>query len=190
MLSYSFLIPLVCGFIFNLGSAFTSLFTHRLGNQSGSLVSAIFRNVLGIPVWTVGFILAIRTSSPVLFQPTIVTRLAGWLLIVVGGGIILIALVTLRFRAVKPSVQDSLAQHGIYAYMRHPIHVGTLLEFVGLVLVYPVLSVGLAGGLGVIWVILQTYCEEIDLVQRMPGYRDYMKTVPRFIPRLWVKKAS
>lgn len=32
---------------------------------------------------------------------------------------------------------------------------------------------------------VQTRLEEIDLLQRMPNYRDYMNAVPRFLPRLW-----
>jgi protein-S-isoprenylcysteine O-methyltransferase Ste14 len=181
---YCFLFLLVFGFACNLGSAFTTAFSRRWGERHGSLISAILRNILGIPVWMIGFILAARTPSSELFALDVTTTLVGWLLITVGGMIILIALVTMRFRAAKPSIQDKLAQSGIYAYMRHPIHAGTLLEFIGLVLIVPILTMALACGLGIVWVLIQTWLEEIDLLQRMPGYREYMNVVPRFFPKL------
>jgi protein-S-isoprenylcysteine O-methyltransferase Ste14 len=184
---YYFLIPLMFGFGCNLGSAFTATFSRLWGERGGSLVSAILRNVLGIPVWMIGIIFAARTPSPVLFTSTMATTLAGWFLIIAGGVIILSALVTIRFRAARPSIQDALAQSGIYAKVRHPIHTGTLLEFAGLVLVVPILTVAFACGLGVVWVLVQTRLEEIDLLQRMPGYRDYMNAVPRFLPRFLKK---
>jgi protein-S-isoprenylcysteine O-methyltransferase Ste14 len=151
------------------------------------MVSAILRNVLGIPVWMIGFVLAARTPSPVLLTSTVAATLVGWLLITVGAAIILIALVTIRFRAAGPSVQDTLAQSGIYARVRHPIHAGTLLEFAGLFFVAPILTVALACALGVVWVLVQTRLEEIDLLQRLPSYRDYMNAVPRFLPRFRIK---
>ncbi len=86
-----------------------------------------------------------------------------------------------------PSTQDALAQNGIYAHVRHPIHAGTLLEFIGLFIVMPTQVVTLACVLGIAWVLVQTRLEEYDLLQRLPGYRDYMDRVPRFLPRLWTK---
>jgi protein-S-isoprenylcysteine O-methyltransferase Ste14 len=42
----------------------------------------------------------------------------------------------------------------------------------------------LACALGTVWVILQTWLEEIDLLGRLPGYREYMGRVHRFRPDL------
>ena len=42
----------------------------------------------------------------------------------------------------------------------------------------------LAVSLGVGWVLIQARLEELDLLQRMPAYREYMQRVPRFLPRL------
>jgi protein-S-isoprenylcysteine O-methyltransferase Ste14 len=142
----------------------------------------MLRNVLGIPVWTIGFILADRTPSPMLFRSTLVTTTVGWLLIGIGGVLIVIALVTIRSRAVMPSVRDALVHNGIYAHVRHPIHTGVLFEMIGLILVAPTLTVALAIALGVVWILVQTRLQEIDLLQRLPTYRDYMNTIPRFSP--------
>ena len=184
---FYFLLPLSIGFVCNLGSAFTAVFSQRWGERRGSMISVLLRNILGIPVWAIGFFLAVLTSSPKLFTPTLVTTLLGWLLIVIGGVIILTALFTIRFRSIKPSIQDSLAESGIYARVRHPIHTGTLLEFIGLVIVIPTLTVAVACGVGVAWVFVQTWFEEVDLLQRMENYREYKNAVPRFFPRIRMK---
>src|SRR3972149_7380325 len=123
---YLFLVPLVLGFAFNLASAFTFAYSRWWGERRGSIVSVILRDVLGIPIWAIGFALAVRTSSPMLFTPTPVTEALGWLSIIAGGAIILMALVTIRLRSVRPSTRDTLAQNGLYARVRHPIHTGTL----------------------------------------------------------------
>jgi protein-S-isoprenylcysteine O-methyltransferase Ste14 len=180
---YWFLAPLIFGFTCNLASAFTAAFSHRWGEQRGSIITVILRDVLGIPLWTIGFFLAARSPSPLLFTSTLASVI-GWLLVTLGGAIILVALRTIRLPAARPSIKDQLVQTGLYARVRHPIHSGALLEFAGLVLIIPTLPIALASGLGMVWVCLQTWFEEIDLLERLPGYRDYMNTVPRFLPRI------
>mgnify|MGYP001767195602 CR=1 FL=1 len=183
---YWFLAPLIFGFICNLASAFTAAFFHRWGELRGSILTVIFRDVLGIPVWTLGFLLAARSPSPLLFTSTLATVM-GWLLVTLGGAIILVALLTIRWPAARPSLKDQLVQTGIYARVRHPIHTGALLEFTGLAMINPTLPFTLASGMGMAWVFFQTWFEEIDLLERLPGYRDYLNTVPRFIPRIRAK---
>jgi protein-S-isoprenylcysteine O-methyltransferase Ste14 len=95
-----------------------------------------------------------------------------------------VALYSLRAKAAVPSLQDGLVQSGLYGRVRNPIHSGTMLEFAGLALLFPTLPVLLACALGVLWVLLQTRCDEYDLLQRLPAYRHYMQRVPRFIPRI------
>ena len=184
---YWFLAPLLLGFACNLASAFTTSFSRRWGERRGSLLTAVLRNVLGIPIWAIGFFLAARASSPELWASGTLTTVAGWLLIGAGAGLIVTALVTIRWRAVTPSVRDVLAEGGLYAHVRHPMHAGTLLEFAGLLLVKPSATIGLACALGALWILLQTKFEEWDLVRRQPAYRDYMDRVPRFLPRFRVK---
>ena len=85
---------------------------------------------------------------------------------------------------------DALVRHSLYAYVRHPIYAGGLLIFVGGVLLKPTATVGAACALGFIWLIVQARLEEIDLVERLPQYREYMKEVPRFVPRRRSGKAD
>jgi protein-S-isoprenylcysteine O-methyltransferase Ste14 len=184
---YFFLIPLIFGFACNLASAFTTAFSRRWGERFGSIATVILRDVLGIPVWAIGYALAVRTPSPVLFGLGTITKAAGWLMIAAGGAIILVALATIQLRALRPSVRDTMVQSGIYTHVRHPIHTGTFLEFLGVFLVVPTLAIALACALGIIWVLVQTRLEEIDLLERLPVYRDYMNAVPRFFPRFRMK---
>jgi protein-S-isoprenylcysteine O-methyltransferase Ste14 len=179
---YLFLIPLLLGFAFNLSSAFTAAYSRRLGERRGRWVTAILRNVLGIPVWAIGFALAVRTPAPELFLPNQQTTFAGWLMIVLGGGIVVVGLFSLRVIAAAPSAHNRLVESGLYAHVRNPIHSGTILEFIGLALLVPTPPMLTACILGLAWVLLQTRFDELDLLQRLPAYRDYMRRVPRFIP--------
>ena len=177
-----FLIPLILGFTFNLASAFTSAYSRRWGQKYGSMITIILRNVLGIPVWAYGLAWAAYIKSPALFTVTPWTQTLGWMLIILGASIVIIALRTLRLRAAAPAMDDKLAQNGIYSHVRNPIHTGTIFEFFGIIMIIPTQAVALACIIGIGWVLLQTRLDEYDLLQRMPGYGEYIKRVPRYFP--------
>ncbi len=183
MSSY-FILFLLVGFACNLASAFTGAYSRRLGGRAGTVATVLLRDVFGIPVWGLGFALAAAEKSATLFTPTIVSGAGGWVLILAGAAVIVAALLTIRLRAAAPTAHDGLAQTGLYARVRHPIHSGTILEFLGLMLVRPTVPVVLSCALGLAWVLLQTRFEERDLLRRIPGYGEYMKRVPRFVPRI------
>jgi len=185
---FLFLLPLLLGFTFNAASALTTAFSRHWGEKKGSLATGVLRNVLGIPVWAIGFLMAVRAPSPRLFTKTDAIQAAGLILVGAGALIILLALSSIRSRAAVPSIRDHLVRTGLYGRMRHPIHSGTLLEFAGLVLLRPTRAVAIACALGFVWVLVQTGLEEYDLGQRLPDYRDYIDQVPRFLPRLHPKK--
>ena len=182
------LIPLLFGFAFNSASAFTTAFSRRWGEKRGQWVTFVLRNVLGIPLWVIGLGLAVRSPSPVLFAAPALLEALGWVLLAAGCGVQLLALVSLRGRAAKPSIADALVEHGVYGYIRHPIYAGLLLEFAALILVRPRRTVALACGLGMLWAFLQARLEEVDLLQRMPAYRGYLARVPRFIPHFRTRR--
>ncbi len=180
---FFFLLPLLAGFAFNSLSAFTTFFSTQLGPRLGRLACILFRNVLGIPVWTVGYAMAVLGNSPTLFTPSFLTLVFAWLYVLAGAVIIIIGMVSIRWRAAAPSVSDPLVQSGLYAHIRHPLYLGMILELVGLFLWVPQLTVLVACLLGVLWALLQARLEERDLLQRLPAYKVYMQRVPRFIPR-------
>lgn len=151
-----FLVPLVLGFVFNSLSAFTTWLCRHFGERHGRRATFILRNVLGIPMWTVGLALAVRTPSAQVFVASRTTELLGWFLLGAGCVVIVLALGALRGRAALPSTHDSLIRHGPYAYVRHPIHGGMLLALVALVLLRPTQATVLGAGIGVVWVIVQS----------------------------------
>ena len=181
---FLFLIPLLLGFACNSASAFTTHYSRLLGERGGRMVSTILRDVLGIPVWAIGYVMAVRTPSTLLFEPVFITTTLGWVLILLGGGIIISGLMAIRRRAVAPSVQDTLVMQGIYANIRHPLYSGMILELAGLFFVIPTMTVLVACVLGVLWVMVQARLEEKDLIQRLPAYKEYMQRVPRFLPKV------
>ena len=180
---YLYLIPLLAGFISNLASAFTTTYSEKWGIKTGTFVTIILRDVLGIPVWAIGFVMAIREPAVFLYSSSLLSQVAGWLIISAGCVIIVIALISLKIKAAAPSTKDKLIKTGIYSRVRHPIHIGTAMEFAGLFILWPSLKVAIAVILGFVWIILQSRFEEQDLVKRIPEYREYMSVVPGFFPR-------
>ena len=87
---YLFLIPLLLGFIFNSASAFTAFYSRQFGERGGRLVSIVLRDVVGIPVWAIGYVTG---STGNLYQlvstPVIISSSLGWLLILAGVAIIM-----------------------------------------------------------------------------------------------------
>jgi protein-S-isoprenylcysteine O-methyltransferase Ste14 len=181
---YWFLLPLVLGFTSNVSSAFTTFYSEKWGKARGTLLTIILRDITGIPVWAIGFVLAIRESAEFLYEKSLLTRIAGWIIFSAGAVVIIIALVSIRIKAAAPSTKDTLVKKGIYSVIRHPIHIGTFLEFAGLLILWPSFQTGIASVLGFIWIFIQTKFEEKDLIKRIPEYRDYMKEVPRFFPSI------
>jgi len=180
---FLFLAPLLTSFFFNSASAFTSYYSRLLGERWGRIACVVLRDVLGIPVWAIGYVMAVRAPAAYLYKPTLLTTVLAWLLILAGGVVILLGLKSLKGRAAAPSVQDTLVTQGIYSHIRHPLYSGMLLELIGVCIYVPTLTVFVACGLGSIWVMIQARLEEMDLVQRLPAYQEYMQQVPRFVPK-------
>jgi len=179
---YWFLIPLVLGFTSNLASALTTTYSEKWGKSAGTVVTILLRDIFGIPVWAIGFVMAISESTHMLYEINLIFKIIGWLIMAAGGIVIIVALVSIKIKAAAPSTHDSLVKDGIYSRIRHPIHSGTFLEFTGLFILWPSLQVGLACALGIIWILLQSRFEEIDLIRRIPEYKEYKLKVPAFIP--------
>ena len=77
--------------------------------------------------------------------------------------------------------EQSVVEHGIYRYIRHPIYTGDLLLLVGLELgvnSWLVLGVALLAAV----VVRRALAEEALLAQRLAGYRAYCARTKRFIP--------
>ena len=182
-MKFNFLIPLMIGFAFNWASAFTHFYAKRWGEHRGRTVTFITRNILGIPVWASGVALAAKTQARLLFEPGVAAKVLAWAFFGLGTILMIWALVLLRLRSFRPTEEDTLVDRGLFTNIRHPIYSGLLLDFIGLILMRPTVPVLVASTLGWIFVFVQARFEELDLVERIPPYRDYMRRVPRFLPR-------
>jgi protein-S-isoprenylcysteine O-methyltransferase Ste14 len=141
-----------------------------------------------MPLWAIGFVLAIREGESLLYNDTLLTTIIGWGLIFSGGIIIISALYTIRGKAAAQSAGDALVYKGLYSIVRHPVYSGTFLEFAGLLILWPSFTVGIAFITGTLWIAVQSKLEELDLQKRIEGYSDYMKITPPFFPyRLFMK---
>jgi protein-S-isoprenylcysteine O-methyltransferase Ste14 len=181
---YVFVVPLLTGFALAGASAFTAAYSRRWGERGGQLATSILRNFLGIPLWLFGFVLAWRAPAPLLLSLSGALKTLGWLLLAAGLVPVMWGHLQLGWRTHMPNVRDTLVRHGLYARVRHPIYSGMMLVFVGLALLRPASTVVVACALGCLWLIVQARLEELDIVQRLPAYREYMEQVPRFVPRL------
>lgn len=67
---YRFFIPFLLGFALAGASAFTAAYSRLWGERAGQLISSLLRNVLGIPLWFFGFVLAWLAPALPLFSST------------------------------------------------------------------------------------------------------------------------
>ena len=91
-----------------------------------------------------------------------------------------------KFYAERVEVQPDhrVIQSGPYAFVRHPLITSFFLFALGLFLVNPALTTILSL-LYTIWDFTRAARQEEELLsQNLPGYADYMRRVPRFIPSL------
>ncbi|MDI6772313.1 MAG: isoprenylcysteine carboxylmethyltransferase family protein [bacterium] len=181
---YAFLVPLILGFALGGLSAFTVALSRRSGERGGQMATMVLRNLLAIPLWVIGFIIAWQARAPLIFIPGVLTQGLGWLLVIAGAVPVIWGHLQLGWRTHMPSVKDTLVRTGLYGRVRHPIYGGGILVFAGLALLRPTSTVVVACAVGIVWAVVQARLEELDLVQRLPAYREYMTQIPRFIPRL------
>ena len=181
---YLFLIPLLLGFALVGASAFTAAYSRWWGERGGEVACWILRNLLGIPIWVFGAILAWLQPSPPLFVSGRATFTLAWLIVLAGLVPFIWGHVVLGKPTHMPTMRDVLVRNNLYARVRHPIYSGGMMVCVGLALLKPTSTFVVACAFGVVWLIIQARLEEVDLLQRLAEYRQYMKEVPRFIPRL------
>lgn len=181
---YLFLVPLLIGYLFVGASSFTAVYCRRFGERRGRIATAVLRNVLGIPLLFVGYIWAWITPSFQPFTPNAFIATLGWVLLLAGVVLMALGHVQIGMRSHLPSMSDTLVHHGLYAHVRHPIYAGLLVMLLGLTLLRPSITVLVATTVTSGCLLLQSRLEEIDLLQRLPQYRDYVSEVPRFVPRL------
>lgn len=106
---------------------------------------------------------------------------------VLGGGFGIAGVLVLgRNRTPYPQPREGseLVQHGVYARVRHPLYTSVMLASLGWALLW---QSGPAFGAALVLIPFfhaKARHEEQWLSRRFPGYTDYARRVPRFIPRI------
>jgi protein-S-isoprenylcysteine O-methyltransferase Ste14 len=90
----------------------------------------------------------------------------------------------------QPREGSELVQHGIYARVRHPLYTSVVLASLGWALIWQSVVAFIAALTLVPFFSAKARREEHWLREQFPGYVDYMKRVPRFVPRLRTKRLS
>ncbi len=83
-----------------------------------------------------------------------------------------------------PSSGAALRADGPYRFVRHPIYAGLLLAALGLTAAAGSVVAVLAFAALLVWLTLKARFEERLLAARFPGYLEYARRTPRFVPRL------
>jgi protein-S-isoprenylcysteine O-methyltransferase Ste14 len=86
---------------------------------------------------------------------------------------------------VEKSDNQKIIQSGLYARIRHPMYLGSILLFVGLPMVLASKSAWIFSVLGLIGLLIRIRKEESFLTEHFPGYREYMERTWRLIPYLF-----
>ena len=112
---------------------------------------------------------------------------AGAVLFVVGGYFGIAGVTVLgrnRTPYPQPREDSELVQRGIYARVRHPLYTSVMLASLGWALIWQSAAAFGAALVLVPFFHSKARREEHWLREKFPGYVDYARRVPRFIPRI------
>ena len=109
----------------------------------------------------------------------------GWLMLVVGGLLVILSFVTLRRCGV-----DILINFGVYKVVRHPMYVGGMMMFVSHVLFAQTMVIGFTTLIGLCCCYLLVRSEDLRLIEKFGlEYEKYVLKVPGVNLLLGVVKA-
>jgi protein-S-isoprenylcysteine O-methyltransferase Ste14 len=86
---------------------------------------------------------------------------------------------------VELSENQRLAQSGLYATIRHPMYVGTILLSIGTPLVLAATWAWIFSALTLLGLLVRIRKEEAFLARQLPGYQEYMRRTWRLVPYLY-----
>jgi protein-S-isoprenylcysteine O-methyltransferase Ste14 len=85
----------------------------------------------------------------------------------------------------QPREESELVQHGIYGRVRHPLYASVMLASLGWALIWQSVVSLVAALVLIPFFHAKARREECWLSKQFPGYADYARRVPRFLPRFW-----
>jgi len=112
------------------------------------------------------------------------------------GGIIALIGIIIRVRGhielngafsqyVEKTENQQIVQTGMYARIRHPMYIGSILLFIGMPLVLAATWAWIFSVAGIVGIFIRIRKEEKFLAQELPGYREYMEKTWRLVPHIF-----
>ncbi len=150
----------------------------------------VFYTVFAFATFGAVVLYELYLSSPLLFLSVGLVRLAGWIITIVGAGIMFICvrkyflnLSGLKSLIANEVVANELRIDGIHRFVRHPLYLGTFIFIWGAWMVFPYLSLLISNSIITGYTLLGIILEEKKLVLEFgDAYKKYMKEVPRLVP--------
>jgi protein-S-isoprenylcysteine O-methyltransferase Ste14 len=132
----------------------------------------------------------LQLSSPLLYISNSFTIVAGWIVTLLGGFIMLIcikkyflSLSGLKSLVAEQVVANELRIDGIHHYVRHPLYLGTFIFIWGLFILFPYASLLIANVIITSYTLFAIKLEERKLVEEFgPSYLAYKEKVPMILP--------
>ena len=121
-------------------------------------------------LWSSWYLLC--SSDPFVISFPTILKYFGMLLVIIGVVLFLTALFTIK--SLETYVGD-LITTGIYSMFRHPMYLAFILWLLGLPIYFGGLYSLILAILFIINVLFWKHLEEIELIKRFPGYKDYKK---------------
>jgi protein-S-isoprenylcysteine O-methyltransferase Ste14 len=90
----------------------------------------------------------------------------------------------------RPRENSELVQHGIYARVRHPLYTSVMLSSLGWALIWQSAAAAVAALVLIPFLLVKARHEERWLRAKFPGYAEYARRVPAFVPRIRFKNKS
>lgn len=149
-------------------------------------------------LWDALMVGGLGVAGRQLFQRTALIGLDIWGLAVfaLGTGIRIMALLTLGRHYLSGigiwNEAQPVIKTGIYAYLRHPMHLGTTVQIMGLALfIYGLTPVGAIAMIGAGWAILlyRNRVEDAYLLKQLAGYAPYYHRAWDVVDLVWRKEA-
>jgi protein-S-isoprenylcysteine O-methyltransferase Ste14 len=115
----------------------------------------------------------------------------GGILVLIGGAVGIAGVMVLgrnRTPFPKPRAGSQFIQHGIYARVRHPLYSSVVLLSLGWALLWQSWPALVSAAVLMPFFRAKAKREERWLREQFPGYADYARRVPGFLPRTQVRR--
>ncbi|MBM3234176.1 DUF1295 domain-containing protein [Candidatus Pacearchaeota archaeon] len=163
-----FIIALIILIIFSL----VDVISHRKFKKTSNLVFHIFG--ISAVLISLGFLV---------FSEFKFTFLAYFGILIIIFGIILILLTYIQIKKHFLRARG-IVKNGLYKYSRHPMYLGIIIFFIGLIFLVPSFYIFIYSLVAIIFMIWQAYEEEKFLEKKFLKYKNYKKETGMIIPKI------